>query len=640
MKRLTLTLIACVAACLVTTAAAPAQTNILQSLLQRSILDTNQPLVEVQAFCEARVPRMPKVKSAGEWERIAERMRRDALEKVIFRGEAKAWRDAKTSVEWQETIEGGPGYHIRKLRYEALPGLWIPALLYEPDKLEGRVPVMLAVNGHDPVGKAAPYKQLRCINLAKRGMIALNTEWFLMGQLRTNNFAHYRMNQLDLCGTSGIAPFYLAMSRALDVLLAHEHADPGRVSVSGLSGGGWQTIFISSFDTRVMLANPVAGYSSFLTRVRFVTDLGDSEQQPCDLGTVTDYAHMTAMRAPRPTLLTYNAKDQCCFRADHALPPLLDAAQPIFTLHGTTHHLRSHINYDPGTHNFEKDNREAFYGMVGDFFYAGDTKFSAQEIPSEAEVKTNTVLQVAMPADNLDFNKIALRLSENLPRQTQMSKQAARTKLRQIVRAKDYTVTAERVGVEDRDGITATSWKLKMGRDWTVPVVDLTRRHPKGTVILVSEDGRKRLTADAERLLGEGKRVLAVDPFYFGESRIPQRDFLYALLVAALGERPLGLQASQVAAVARWSQKQHRSGPVTVMARGPRSSLFSLVAVALEEKAIAGAELHGAMRSLKEIITGNQAADKMPEMFCFGLLEAFDVPQLTALCAPRKVELR
>jgi hypothetical protein len=159
-------------------------------------------------------------------------------------------------------------------------------------------------------------------------------------------------------------------------------------------------------------------------------------------------------------------------------------------------------------------------------------------------------------------------------------------------------------------------------------------------VILVSEDGRKRLAADAERLLGEGKRVLAVDPFYFGESRIPQRDFLYALLVAAVGERPLGLQASQIAAVARWSQKQHRSGPVTVVARGPRSSLFSLVAAALEDKAIGGAELHGAMRSLKEIVTGNGAADKTPELFCFGLLEAFDVPQLTALCAPGAVEMR
>jgi len=32
-------------------------------------------------------------------------------------------------------IEGGPGYKIRKLRYEALPNSWIPALLYVPDKL-------------------------------------------------------------------------------------------------------------------------------------------------------------------------------------------------------------------------------------------------------------------------------------------------------------------------------------------------------------------------------------------------------------------------------------------------------------------------------------------------------------------------
>jgi hypothetical protein len=407
-----------------------------------------------------------------------------------------------------------------------------------------------------------------------------------------------------------------------------------------VSGGGWQSIFLSAFDTRVLLANPVAGYSSFLTRVRFVTDLGDSEQQPCDLATVTDYAHMTAMRAPKPTLLTYNAKDQCCFRAGHALPPLLDAAQPIYTLYGATHHLRSHINYDPGTHNFERDNREAFYGMIGDFFYGGDPAFSAQEIPSDAEVKTNVVLQVELPADNLDFNKIALSLSEKLPHPQPPSKQAARAKLRRLVNAKDYAVTAERAGGEERDGVHTMFWRLKMDRDWTVPVVDLARDEAKGTVLLVADGGRKSVVAEAERLLAAGKRVLAVDPFYFGESRIVQRDVLYALLIAAVGERPLGLQASQLAAVARWSLKQHRSGPVTIVAHGPRSSLFSLVAAALEEKAIAGAELHGSMRSLKEIIMQNMAADKTPELFCFGLLEAFDVPQLTALCAPRRVVVK
>src|SRR5439155_18941311 len=150
----------------------------------------------------------------------------------------------------------------------------------------------------------------------------------------TPGYAHGRMNQLDLCGTGGIAPFYLCMSRGLDVLLAHKHADKDRVAVAGLSGGGWQTIFISSLDTRVKLSNPVAGYSSFLTRIHYFEDLGDSEQTPCDLATVVDYTHLTAMMAPRPTLLTFNAKDNCCFASPHAMEPLIAAAAPAFKLYG------------------------------------------------------------------------------------------------------------------------------------------------------------------------------------------------------------------------------------------------------------------------------------------------------------------
>src|SRR5262249_13945845 len=162
----------------------------------------------------------------------------------------------------------------------------------------GKAPVSLAVNGHEAKGKAVDYKQIRCINMVKRGMIVLNVEWLGMGQLRGPGYAHGCMNQLDLCGSSGVAPFYLSMSRGLDILLAHSNADPKRVAVSGLSGGGWQTIFISSLDTRVTLTNPVAGYSGFRTRIQHFKDLGDSEQTPCDLGAVTDYAELTAMMAP------------------------------------------------------------------------------------------------------------------------------------------------------------------------------------------------------------------------------------------------------------------------------------------------------------------------------------------------------
>ncbi|MBI5396637.1 MAG: hypothetical protein HZA91_15190 [Verrucomicrobia bacterium] len=635
MNKTTPLLLATLMSCAAISAAAETQ-PVLQSLLQHAIIATNLPLTEVQAYCEARVPRMPRVKTVAEWEKIAARTRHDMFERVVFRGEAAAWRDAKTKVEWFDTIEGGPGYHIRKLRYEALPGFWIPALLYEPENLSGKVPVMLAVNGHDGYGKAAPYKQIRCINLAKRGMMSLNVEWLGMGQLRGTNYLHTRMNQLDLCGTSGLAPFYLAMKRGLDVLLSLEYADHDRVAVSGLSGGGWQTIFISSLDTRVTLANPVAGYSSFRTRARFLTDLGDSEQTPCDMATVADYAHLTAMMAPRATLLTYNAKDQCCFAAGHALPPLLDAAVPVFTLYGSTAWLRSHINYEPGTHNYEKDNRQAFYGMVGDFFFGGDRKFDPVEIPSETEVKTNTVLAVDLPADNANFNSLALALCKNLPR----PQRADRVKLSAVVRAKNYAVNAERAGSEDKDGVTATFWKLKMGADWTVPAVELVRGAPKETVLLVADDGRKSVAAEAAQLLASGKRVLAVDPFYFGESKIAARDYLFALLVAGVGDRPLGLQASQVAAAARWLQRERKAGPVTLVAYGPRSSTFALVAAALEPKAVAGAELHGAPGSLKEVIEKNWTVDRQPEMFCFGLLESFDMPQLTALVKPRPVVLK
>ena len=289
------------------------------------------------------------------------------FERVIFRGEAAKWRDAKTKVEWLESLPGGPGYRMKRVRYEALPGLWIPAILYEPETYFGRAPVSLASGHTGAPGKSVPYKQIRCINQAKRGMIVLNVDWPGMGQLATPGFMHYRMNQIDLCGTGGIAVHYLYMKRALDLLLSLEHADAERVAVSGLSGGGWQTIFISSLDTRVTLANPVAGYSSFFTRVKNVSDLGDSEQTPCDMATVADYAHLTAMRAPRPTLLTKNSKDNCCFASGHALQPLLTRPSPSFnsTGHGRPAAARQRR---PGTHNYELDNRQAFYRMLQAFF--------------------------------------------------------------------------------------------------------------------------------------------------------------------------------------------------------------------------------------------------------------------------------
>src|SRR4051794_28971339 len=153
----------------------------VKAALAKPIVGPRQTLIELQDHLEPLVPKVPTFKSADAWTKYARKLRQGVLDRVVLAGEAKKWQSAaKLRVEYGDKIEGGEGYEIRKLRYEALPGLWIPALLYVPKKPPAKMPVMLAVNGHDRNGKVADYKQTRCINLAKRGMLVLNAEWFGM----------------------------------------------------------------------------------------------------------------------------------------------------------------------------------------------------------------------------------------------------------------------------------------------------------------------------------------------------------------------------------------------------------------------------------------------------------------------------
>ncbi len=606
----------------------------MHTILAQPILAPNQPAVEAKVYTASRVPALRIPTTSQDWEKSARETRRRVLDEVVFRGKARAWRDANTKVEWLETIPGGPGYRIKKLRYEAVPGLWIPALLYEPERLDEKVPVVINVNGHDrPLGKAHERKQIRSINQAKRGLLALNPEWIGMGQLNSAGFSHTKINQLDLLGTSGIALHFLAQKRAIDLMLDHPNADPERVAVTGLSGGGWQTIFISSLDERVALANPVAGYSSFVTRTQFPSlDLGDSEQTPSDLASVADYTHLTAMMAPRPTLLTHNARDSCCFRAEYALAPLLQASRPIFQLYDRPGHLRHHINQDPG-HNYGKDNREAFYRMLRDFFYGGSPDFSVDEIDVDGELKSAEQLDAELPADNLDIHKLALKLVDAMPAKTG----GTRNELRAITKTPRYLVEARSVNQSTSGALTVNNWRLHMGDDWTVPAVEIDSGQSQGTVILVADGGRESAAGEVRDWLRKGHRVIALDPFYFGESHIEPKDWLWSILIAALGERPLGVQAGQIAAAARWARAAHGEA-VQVHAVGPRLSLAALIAGALEPEAIAGLRLEESFSSLREIIDRDLDARQAPELFCFGLREAFDVDTIAALVAPRPVE--
>ena len=282
--------------------------------------------------------------------------------------------------------------------------------------------------------------------------------------------------------------------------------------------------------------------------------------------------------------------------------PLVEAAQPAFNVYGKGDSLRTHVNTDPGNHNFLLDNRQQLYKMLGDFFYADDANWQDAEIPVEDELKSADDLFVELPKENLDFHQIAMELAKDLPAPHAAAIEVQRARLKNVLRLDDYDVQPVQSEAIAIDGGTANSYRLKLGSDWTVPATELLPAgQTRSTVILIGDGGRSTTAEYAAGLLKQGKRVLAVDPFYFGESKISQRDFLYGLLVSTVGERPLGIQAAQLAAVAEWIRKDD-SRPVEIHAIGKRTGLIALATAAVHPGLVARLELTGGFSSLKEII--------------------------------------
>ena len=279
------------------------------------------------------------------------------------------------------------------------------------------MPVFINVNGHDPLGPATPQTQLRSINLAKRGCLAYLLEFLDMGQLADRGNRHNSLVQLDLCGTSGIAPFYLCLTRGLDVALAHPNADK---SQSRGIGALWR--WMADHYVGCARQPDHARESGSRVRQHGHANAIHPRHWRCRANPLR-FLHRgrlhpshSASWPRRPLLLTYNAKDECCFSPAGSLPPLEAAARPIYQLFRADGRFRTHINDEPGTHNFERDNREAFYQLVGDSFFPNDVKFNRVDISGlESELKTAEELAVPLPAGNATLHSLAVAASRSLP---------------------------------------------------------------------------------------------------------------------------------------------------------------------------------------------------------------------------------
>ena len=581
------------------------------------------------------------------WETEAGRLRRTMLEEVVFKGVPDEWRSCDLEIKWNGVIDTGKGYRIRKLTYTALPGLVIPALLYEPDRLEDPTPGVLNLNGHvGPPGKAVDYKQVRCVNLARRGMVALSPEWLSFGELQGPGYQHNNSSYLDLCGVAGIAVFYLAMSRALDVLLMLEHTDPERIAVTGLSGGGWQTIILAALDTRVRLAVPNAGYIDLGSRVEHPADRGDIEQNAADLAATVDYPMLTAMLAPRPALLLYNQYDDCCFQTARAKPAVFEPVRPLYASLGRNAAFQFHNNIDPGTHNYELEHRERFYRFLNHHFLSGE-QGRDEEIPSDDEVRTEEELTVGTPRGNADFITLARSVAHGLkraspPRESfalRRWQQTGRERLKSVLRYRP--LPAEKVVMVSsthQNGYQLACSHYHLHGGWILPVVEASpsKNGIGRTRLILTDEGQKGVESPVEDVLREGSKAVLVELIMQGACELGKAPHQWTMMVSSSGGRMLGIQVAQLVAV-----MSHVRTPVLgLTACGPVSSVIALMASALYDGEVDEVVLHRGLSSLRRLIDAPGRYESMSSLFCFGLLQSFDIEDLIALIHPARVDLR
>src|SRR5438874_9555732 len=355
-------------------------------------------------------------------------------------------------------------YRIRKLRYEIVPGMLAPAIVCEPVSRTRPAPAVLNVVGHEDGGKGILHAQQRCVAFAKLGIIALTPDWPGFGELAHPQNGHDFAAHLEAAGAHALGLFYLAMRRSLDHLAQLPSVDRRRIGVTGLSGGGWQSVVLGALDERVAVAVEVAGIGSLDTTLTHPTETDEIEENATDLARTVDYPHLVALRAPRPTLLIHNTNDECCFRAALVKPAVYDAVTPFFALYGRAPNLGWHENVEPGTHNYERDNRRIAYRFFAKQF---GLPAPAADLATEDDVKSAAELTVGVPADNLTILGLATALAAARvpppPLAAVGGRVAERAKLAGVLRYRASSVARSwRLWSSRHEEMTTLSYRLEL----------------------------------------------------------------------------------------------------------------------------------------------------------------------------------
>jgi cephalosporin-C deacetylase-like acetyl esterase len=293
------------------------------------------------------------IKTLEDWQNIRNRRSHELGEMLGLEDLLQNGTRTPLNIKITGTIQE-KGYHIEKLYYESLPGLYVRANLYIPDNHKGPMPAILYVCGHSPSQKV--HYQAHPEKFASLGFVCLIIETIQFGEVQGHHWGPYSEGWFNWY-SRGYNPAGVEVwngIRGLDLLCSRPEVDPEKLGVTGISGGGSQSWYIAAVDPRIKAVAPVCGASTLKAQVTSRTLDGHCD---CMMPINTyrqDFMDIGALIAPRPLLICEADRDG--LNTIESVRELHSHILKIYKLYNATENIA--LIETPGGHSYHRISRE------------------------------------------------------------------------------------------------------------------------------------------------------------------------------------------------------------------------------------------------------------------------------------------
>lgn len=572
-----------------------------------------------------------------------------------------------------------PGYRVEKLTFESRPRLYVTANLYVP-AAAGRHPAILGPLGHSTTGKAWASYQKLFSNLARKGYVVLAYDPFGQGErieypgarpglsaLGGGTSEHeYAGRRLILLGANfGLFRAWDGI-RGIDYLLTRAEVDPERIGCCGQSGGGTLTQFLAALDSRIRVAVVSEGNTENVAHadVEPPGSADDAEQNIVPaLAHGIDRADLLCAFAPKPLLVTVTLHDAGHTYSPEYVASSLDFAEEYKRLCGLLGaDNRVSLQVTTVQHGYVYEMRRATYAWFNRWFDmkdADDGETSQAVEPDEALFVTPT----GFVATSFG-GETALSLTRQMAEGVRTPASPGADDVRQRIGAvlgieppRGERVASRVLATIRKPGYRAEQFELTSDREIRTPGWLLT---PDGagpstpTVLYVGEAAAWSSVAEdafAERLCAKGQcRMAVIDVrgrgdcaiaypqrgrFYF-PNRIPNEAYL-AWFAMMLGKPLLGGQVyDTLRALDYLRSRPDVTGAVSLLGDGPHG-VIALYAAALDP-AVRRVALRQTVTDYRALAVAERYTQPFG-IYAYGILRAFDLPDVAGTVGPRPVLL-